>query len=61
METYKLTKQDKIEIVEEALEVLYRELNDYSVCIDCEVERLPSIIESISKLEKLKGEVIKND
>ena len=58
---YKLTKQDKIDIVNEVLEVLYRELNDYSIHTDCEVEKLPIIIESISKLEKLKGEVSKND
>lgn len=58
---YKLTKQDKIDIINEALEVLYRELDDYSVCMDYEVERLPFIIESISKLEKLKGELNKND
>ena len=61
METYKLTKQDKIDIIEDTLEVLYRELDDYSVSLDFPVEKLPIIIESISKLEKLKGEIIKND
>lgn len=77
METYKLTKKDKIDIVVEALEVLYRELNDYSVCDNFPITDVPHIIESISKAEKLlnllksesdidllnyiKGEMIKND
>ena len=58
---YKLTKQDKIDIVNEALDTLYLDLNDYSVHNDYEVEKLPVIIESISKLEKLKGELNEND
>ena len=61
MEMYKLTKQDKIDIVNEALEVLYRELNDYSICMDCEVSNVPHIVESILKLEELKGVLNKND
>ena len=48
-----MDKQDKIDIVNEALEVLYRELNDYSVHSDFPVQEVPYIVESILKLEKL--------
>lgn len=49
----KLTKQDKIDIIDEVLEVLYRELNDYSVHSDFPVQEVPHIADSILKLEKL--------
>lgn len=48
-----MDKQEKIDIVNEALEVLYRELNDYSVHSDFPVQEVPHIAESILKLEKL--------
>ena len=71
-----MDKQDKIDIVKEALEVLYRELNDYSIHSNFPVEEVPHIAESILKLERLlewlegpllkefeilKGELNKND
>ena len=49
----KLTKQEKIDIVNEALEVLYRELNDYSVHSDFPIQEVPHIAESILRLESL--------
>lgn len=48
-----MDKQEKIDIVNDALEVLYRELNDYSVHSDFPVEEVPHIAESILKLERL--------
>jgi hypothetical protein len=51
MET--MDKQEKIDIVNEALKVLYRELNDYSVHSDFPAQEVPYIVESILKLEKL--------
>jgi hypothetical protein len=55
-----MDKQDKIEIVNEALDVLYRELNDYSVHSDFPVQDVPHIVESILKLEKLSS-VLRNE
>lgn len=49
----RMNKQEKIDIVNEALEVLYRELNDYSVHSDFPVQEVPHIAESILKLERL--------
>ena len=48
-----MTKQDKIDIVKEALEILYSELNDYSVHSNFPVEKIPHITESILNLERL--------
>ena len=56
-----MDKSDKIDIVNEALEVLYMELNDYSIHSDFPVEKVPHIAESILKLEELKGVLKKND
>ena len=56
-----MDKSDKIGIVNEVLNVLYSELNDYYVHSDFPVEKVPHIVESILKLEELKGVLKKND
>ena len=56
-----MDKSDKVSIVNEALNVLYSELNDYYLHTDFPVEKVPHIAESILKLEELKGVLKKND
>lgn len=51
MET--MDKQEKIDIVNEALDVLYNEVNEYSLRSDYPVQDVPHIADSILKLEKL--------
>lgn len=48
-----MDKQDKIDIINEALGVLYNEVNEYSLRSDFPEERLVYVSESILKLEKL--------
>ena len=49
----KMTKQEKIDIVNESLEVLYGELNQYSIDLSFPVDKVPHIADSILKLEHL--------
>ena len=49
----KMDKQDKIDIVKEALDVLYGELNQYSIDTSFPLSDVPHIVDSILKLEKL--------
>jgi hypothetical protein len=48
-----MTKQDKIDIVNEALDVLYGEVNDFSIHSDFPEERLVHVVTSITRLESL--------
>ena len=48
-----MNKQDKIDIINEALEVLYDEVNNFSIRLDYPLERLTNVSQSIFNLEKL--------
>lgn len=48
-----MTKQDKIDIINEALDVLYNEVNEYSLHSDFPEERLVHVVTSITRLESL--------
>lgn len=48
-----MDKQSKLDIIVEALDVLYNEVNDFSIHTDYPIERLVNVLESIKKLEGL--------
>lgn len=48
-----MNKQEKIDIINEALEILYGEVNDFSVHTDFPEERLVHVADSILKLEQV--------
>ena len=49
----KLSKEDKLGIIEDALEVLYNELNDFAIRTDIPSSYISHVVDSITKLEKL--------
>ena len=53
----KLSKEDKLGIIQEALEVLYDELNDYAIRTDISSSYISHVVDSIMKLEKLSREL----